>query len=157
MLRFPAGPLAVLAPLVLLAACGYDPGPVVTQNSRTDARLAPEIASGQIAVQPLVNGTQIAIPDDMLFAPGRTELDEKGRIVLTYVIQSLIEPTLLTIGVGDASDTLHGARAQAVADYFRYHSLGPQLVPTAAPQVVPVGPAGTPVQGTMITLNVVSG
>jgi hypothetical protein len=129
----------------------------MTQNSRADARLAPEIASGQVVVQPLLGGTQIAIPDDMLFAPGRTQLDDRGRRVLTYVIQSLIEPTFLTIGVADASDGLQGARTQSVMDYFRNHSLGSEIVPTETPAVVPVGAAGTPVQGTVITLNVVSG
>ncbi len=158
MTHFPAGRfVALLAPLCMLAACGSDPGPTPTLNSRMDARLAPEIAAGQVAVQPLPSGTQVAIPDDILFSPGATTLDGKGVDVLTHVIQALIEPTLITIGVGDASDTLQGVRAQAVADYFRNHSLGSQLVPSATPQVVPVGAAGTPVQGTTITVTVVSG
>jgi flagellar motor protein MotB len=158
MTRFRAGPLAAMLPaLVLIAACSSEPSPVMTQNGRMDARLAPEIASGQVAVQPLASGTQIAIPDDMLFAPGRTQLDDKGRMVLTHVIQAMIEPTLLTIGVADASDTFQGLRAQAVADYFRGHSLGPQLVPATAPQVVSVGAAGTSLPGSVITLTVVSG
>ncbi len=158
MKRFQAARLAaVLAPLGVIAACSTDPGPAMTQNSRMDARLAPEIASGQVAVQPLLNGTQIAIPDSMLFSPGATQLDNQGRLVLTHVIQALIEPTLVTIGVADASDGLQGGRAQSVMDYFRNHSLGQQVVPAETAPVVPVGPTGTPLQGTTITVNVIAG
>ena len=99
---------AMLAPIALVAACSQDPAPAAVQSGRMDARLAPEIAAGQVAVQPLPNGTQVVIPDEMLFAPGRTQLDPKGTLVLTHVIQALIEPTMVTIGVADASDGLQG-------------------------------------------------
>jgi hypothetical protein len=148
---------AVLVPIVAVAACSSDPAPAVVQNSRMDARLAPEIAAGQIAVQPLPDGAQVAIPDDMLFAPGRTQLDDKGRLVLTHVIQALIEPTMITIGVADASDGLQGGRTQSVLDYFRDHALGQQVAPVESPPVVPVGAPGTPLQGTTITINVIPG
>jgi hypothetical protein len=148
---------AMLAPIALVVACSSDPAPVAVQSGRMDARLAPEIAAGQVAVQPLPNGTQVVIPDEMLFAPGRTQLDPKGTLVLTHVIQALIEPTMITIGVADASDGLQGGRTQSVLDYFRNHALGQQVAPMEAPPVVPVGPAGTPLQGTTITVNVISG
>jgi hypothetical protein len=93
----------------------------------------------------------------MLFPAGSAQLDDRGRLVLTHVIQALIEPSLVTIAVADASDSLQGARAQAVSDYFRDHMLGQQLVPGQAPAVVPVGAVGTPGQGATITVNVVSG
>jgi hypothetical protein len=148
---------AMLAPIALVAACSQDPAPAAVQSGRMDARLAPEIAAGQVAVQPLPNGTQVVIPDEMLFAPGRTQLDPKGTLVLTHVIQALIEPTMVTIGVADASDGLQGGRTQSVLDYFRNHALGQQVAPMEAPPVVSVGPAGTPLQGTTITVNVISG
>jgi hypothetical protein len=158
MMRFQAGRfVAAVAPLVLLAACASEPPATVVQNDRMQARLAPEIAGSQLSVSPLPGGTQVAIPDQALFQPGSAKLSDKGRFVLTYVIQALLEPKILSIGVADASDSLQVARAQTVADYFSGHSLGPQLQPLdAPPPVVPVGPAGTPLQGVSVTVNVVS-
>jgi hypothetical protein len=157
MMRFQAGrSLAMLAPLVLLAACATEPSAPVAQNDRMEARLAPEIAGGQLSVLPLADGTQVAIPDQALFQPGSAKLSDKGRFTLTYVIQALLEPSILTIGVADASDSLQVARAKTVADYFSGHSLGPQLLPIdAPPPVVPVGPAGTPLQGVSVTVNII--
>jgi hypothetical protein len=129
-----------------------------TQNDRMQARLAPEIASGAVVVQQTPAGTLVSIPDSTLFAPGSGVLSAEGTRVLTYVIQALLEPTLLTIQVGDASDGPQGARAAAVADYFRDHSLANQLLPVVLPTApVAVGAAGTPLQGTTIAVSVVSG
>jgi len=156
MMRFQARRLvALLAPLFVVAACSWEPSSPQMLNDRMQARLAPEIAAGQVAVQPLAAGTQVAIPEQSLFSPGSAQLSDKGRSILTYVIQALLEPTMLTIQVADASDSLQGARAAAVAQYFRDHSLGQQLQPTVIGTEVPVGPAGTPVQGMTITVNVV--
>jgi len=159
MMRFQAGRcVAALAPLFLLAACAGEPSATQMLNSRMSARLAPEIEAGQIAVAPLPAGSQIAISDETLFAPGSGKLDDRGQRTLTYLIQALLEPSILTIQVNDASDSLSGARAAAVMDYFTYHRLGAQVLPsTDAPGTVPVGPVGTPVQGTTITVSVVPG
>jgi flagellar motor protein MotB len=159
MTRFQAGRIvAVLAPLFLVVACSTEPSPTQTLNLRMQARLAPEIADGKVVVQPVPGGTQVAITEDSLFPVGGTQLDTRGQRVLTYFIQALLEPSILQIGVAGAPDTLQGARAQAVSQYLRDHSLGTELVPTDASAAVPVGPIGTPLPpGTVITVNIVSG
>jgi hypothetical protein len=155
MTRIPVGRLvAAIAPLVLLAACAEPPAPVV-QNDRMQERLSPEIAAGKVTVQPTPAGTQVVIPEDTLFLFGSAKLSESGTAMLTYVTQSMLEPTILSIGVADPSDSLQGARVRAVQDYFALHRLGASLQPTDAPVAVPVGPAGTPVPGLTITVNVV--
>jgi hypothetical protein len=161
MMRFQAGPaLAMLAPLFLVAACSGEPSSPHMLTSRMQARLSPEVESGQVAVQPLPAGTQVAISEQSLFAPGSAVLDDKGRNVLTYVVQALLEPSILSIQVADSSDSLQGARAAAVMQYFQDHQIGAQFVPTPmqdATQAVPVGAVGTPVQGLTITVSVVAG
>ena len=158
-MRFQGGRCAaLLAPLFLVAACASEPSAPQMQSIRMQARLTPEIQSGKLAVQPLPNGTQIVIPEQALFAPGSATLDTSGQDVLTYVVQALLEPTIITIQVADASDSLQGARAQAVADYFRYHRLSQQVLPpTIGSQPVAVGAPGTAVQGMTITVNVMPG
>jgi hypothetical protein len=156
MMRIPAGRLAAaIAPLVLVAACATEPPAPVTQNLRMQNRLAPEIAGGRLTVQPTQAGTAIVIPEDSLFLFGSAKLSPSGTATLTYVTQALLEPSILSIGVADPSDSLQGARVRAVTDYFTLHRIGPSLLPTAAPVVVPVGPSGTPVPGLSITVNVV--
>lgn len=155
-------PLVLLGPL-LLGGCvnsGLSYAPQ-TQDARMQARLWPEVQSGRVVVQAVPTGTQVSIPDQQLFAPGSARLTANGGRLLTYVVQALLEPTLLTIQVSDASDGPQGARTQAILDYFRNHQLGGQAVsalpPEGQPAAVPVGAAGTPVQGTIITVNVASG
>jgi hypothetical protein len=150
-------PLAALAPLLLFAACAGEPSSPVMQNDRMSARLAPEITAGTVSVQPQPAGTQVAIPDQSLFSPGSGLLNDHGRMVLTYVVQALLEPTLLTIGVGDASDGPQGARTASVADYIHEHAPGAQIAPVMVPGAVPVGAVGTPVPGTTITVSVAGG
>jgi flagellar motor protein MotB len=151
--RFPAARIAAaLAPLCLFAACADTP-PVQTLNDRMSARLAPEIQSGKVAVQPLADGTQVAITDDLLFPPGSAQLDAAGQRELTYVIQALLQPAILTVTMANQSDSLSGARAAAVQRYFREHL----LYPAPQPAYLPVGSAGVPPQGSMITVRIVSG
>jgi hypothetical protein len=158
MMRIPTGRfVAAIAPLVLLAACAAEPPPAVVQNNRMQNRLAPEIAANKLAVQPTAAGTQVIIPEDSLFTYGSANLSPSGTAIMTYVTQALLEPSILSIGVADPSDSLQGARVRAVQDYFQYHRLGSSLQPTDAPSVVPIGPTGTPVPGLTITVNVVSG
>ncbi len=155
MMRFQAGRAAVLlAPLFLVAACAGAPTATQDLNGRLTARLAPEIQAGQVAVHPLADGSQVAIPEDSLFPPGSARLDDKGRSVLTYFIQALLEPTILTIQVADASNSLEGARAQAIIDFLRQNSLWSRVQAGSAPTSVQVGAVGTPIQGVTITVNV---
>jgi len=156
MTRIPAGRLvAAIAPLVLLAACATEPPAPVTPNLRMQERLSPEIAGGKVTVQPTAAGTEVVIPEDTLFLFGSAKLSDSGTAILTYVTQAMLEPTILSIGVADPSDSLQGARVRAVTDYFALHRLGPSLHATDAPVAVPVGPSGTPVPGLSITVSVV--
>jgi flagellar motor protein MotB len=141
-----------LAPLCLFAACAGEQ-PVQTLNDRMAARLSPEIEAGKVAVQSLPDGTQVAIGDDVLFAPGSAQLDAQGQRELTYVIQALLQPAILTVTTANASDSLSGARAAAVQQYFQDHL----LYPAPQPAYLPVGSAGVPAQGSTITVKLVSG
>jgi hypothetical protein len=151
--RFRAAQLALaVLPLGLLAACAGGSS-VQTLNDRMSARLSPEIQTGQVSVQPLADGTQVTIQDGILFAPGSGLLAPQGQRELTYVTQALLQPAMLTVTTTNNADSLAGARAAAVQQFFTDHLLPPAPMPT----YLPANTVGMTQQGSAVTITVQPG
>jgi hypothetical protein len=160
MIRFQACRAALLVgPIVLLAACGSSGVNQATGNlqDRLQAQLRPDIAAGQVTLQPLPAGARVAFRDPTVFAGGGVELDDKGRYVLASTIQALLDPRLMRVEVADTAATPYGdqtSRVQAVRDYFVTYGLGPTLQPTGSPTMTPPGSVHAAPPGLTITINV---
>jgi hypothetical protein len=146
----------LVAPLLVVAACA----PSSTQNlyDRMSARLAPDIEAGRATLQPLPSGVGVTLVGGTLFTPGRSDLSEAGRDVMTGVIQALLAPRLLRIEVetSAAPGTLQATRVQSVAQYLRQANLGAPIQLSLPTQGEPPGTvAAAPYEAT-ITVNVIS-
>jgi hypothetical protein len=151
MMRLPANHRAILLGSLLLTAACSSGTPTPDLNARLQARLAPQIATNQAAVQQLPDGSQVLLIDQSLFADGGAQLNDKGQYILASVIEGLLEPRLLRIEITDqpTSAYLQNARIQAVTQYFADYGLAPTLQPPSAPI------AATP-PGTIIAIHVAS-
>jgi len=147
-------PILALGSVLSIAACGswWGPsGPVRDLGDRLQARLAPDIAAGRVALDRLPDGARVTLADQNLFANGGTALGGAGQTVLTGVIQGLIDPNQLRITVTGAAATPgdgQGAQTQAVTQYFDEYGLGQTLQPPGSGDASPQGPA--------ITIRVIS-
>ncbi len=163
MVRFQAGRLALsLSPMLLIAGCASFSGIGCTAQvleDRMQTQLKSDIAAGQVTLEQLPDGTRVTIVEQSLYPDGRTELDDKGRNVLTKVIQALLNPALLQIAVADLPATqadLQGPRVQSVTQYFKDAGLEPALQPPAPQQETAPDSAGTAAQGLTITVKIIS-
>jgi chemotaxis protein MotB len=89
---------------------------IATMQSSYDALvtdLEAEVSSGQIEIQRLREGLRLNVSDEVLFASGSADLDEKGRKVLVKVATQLkqLEDTILVRGHTD-DRPIGGALAQ---------------------------------------------
>ena len=99
------------------------------------ARLAPDISAGRVALDRLPDGARVTLADPDLFASGGTALGNSGQVVLTGVIQGLVDPSLLRIAVTGSAAMQgdgQGAQTQAVTQYFDEYGLG-QALQSSAP------------------------
>ena len=151
-MRRPAVHRAILLGSLLLTAgcsCG---SPTQDLNARLQARLAPQLATNQAALQQLPDGSQVLLIDQSLFTVGDAQLTDQGQYILASVIEALIDPRLLRIAIADQPGTsayLQSARIQAVNQYFTDYGLAGTLQPPSAPVVA------TPL-GTVIGIHVAS-
>jgi hypothetical protein len=159
--------LAVLLCLLLaLGACGQSSGEqraTSLLDERLQVTLAPDIAAGNAALQPLQNGAQVTLLGTAQYPPGARAEDVNGRDVRADVVEGLLDPRLIRIQVGDTSvlsDYQRDARVRDMTQYLQTYGLEPTLQPaaplqSAAPvQVVPVGSAGGVPAGLTITISV---
>jgi hypothetical protein len=143
-----------LGSVLSIAACGSWWGPPDTAQDlgdRLQARLAPDIAAGRVALDRLPDGARVTLADQTLFASGGTALGGAGQTVLTGVIQGLIDPSLLRIAITDSAAAQgdgQGAQTQAVTQYFDEYGLGRTLQPPGTGDASP--------QGLAITIRIVS-
>ena len=118
----------LIAPLLVVAACcaSYTGRSRQDLYGRMSVSLAPDIAAGRATLQPLPSGVGVTLVGGAVFTPGRSDLSEAGRDVMTSVIQALLDPRLMTIDVETwaAPGTLQAARVQSVAQYIRQANLG---------------------------------
>jgi hypothetical protein len=151
---------SLLCPLVLLAACG---GPSGQQRAaweldhRLENRLAPNIAAGDAALQPLPDGARVTFLSPAQFPNGMRPVGAGGGDVRANFIQGLLDPRLMRLQVADTSalpPSLQQARIRDLTLYLVDARLGPTLQPAAPPQGMPPGPDGAVPAGLTITVNV---
>jgi hypothetical protein len=138
-----------LTPLLLLGACSFDHGLSRTTdllNDRLQARLAPDIAAGTAAIQPLPNGARVTLLSGSQFSNDIDTLADKHREVRASVIQGLLDPALVHIAVADTSALpadQREARVRNVIEYFKANGVGQTILPdTAPPPAVATAPPG---------------
>jgi hypothetical protein len=125
----------LLIPLLAVSACTSDYGRGKVSydlDNRLNQRLAPDIAAGRVTVNQVDDTTMVALADQSLFTPGRAELNDAGRNVLTGVMQALLNPRLLRIEVAHPVGTLPAARTQVVQQYFSEANLEATPQPDAS-------------------------
>jgi hypothetical protein len=150
--------LAVLLPL-LLAACGLSGQQRTTQhlNDRLAEGTAPDVAAGNMVLQPLPDGAQVTLLGSSLFPADERALSDQTRDVRTGVIQSLLDPRLMRVHVVDTSGLpaeQRDARVRNITQYFIAYGLESTLVSAAPQAVLPPGPVGATPLGLTITISV---
>jgi hypothetical protein len=146
----------LFAPLLLLAACGDHGLSRTTEllNDRLHATLAPDVATGHAALQPLPNGALVTLLGNSDFRDQVDAKDARYREVRASLIQGLLDPSLVRIAVADTSGLTaeqRATRVHNVIQYFKDNGLALSLVPEGQAPVVPAGAAPVP-QGVAITL-----
>lgn len=150
----------LVSPMLVVAGCTSFSGQA-TQNlgDRLQVQLRKDIAAGRVTLDRLPDGARVTLVEPALYPSGGTELDDKGRSVLTNVIEALLDPRLLRIEVADsppATASVQAARVQGVTQYFKDANLGSTLEPSAPPQGGPPDSAGPASQGLTITVTIKS-
>ena len=145
------------APLLLVTACSWDHGLHRTSellNDRLQVTLAPDIAAGHAALQPLPNGALVTLLGNSDFRDQVDARDDRIREVRASVVQGLLDPSLIHIAVADTSSLTAGQRAtrvRNVTQYFKDNGLALSLLPEGQAPALPAGAASAP-QGVTITL-----
>jgi hypothetical protein len=151
--------VVLLTPLVLLAACGSS-GQQRTAQSLDDrllAQMRPDIAAGNVVLQPLPDGAQVTLLGTSQFPNGVKAFDDQQPDVRSAVIEGLLDPSLMQIQVADTStlpDDQRNTRILNVARYFEAYGLEQTLQPTVPPQAVSPPPATAAPPGLTITIRV---
>jgi hypothetical protein len=145
----------LLLPLLAIAACSSLQTKATNDlNARLQKRLAPDITAGRAVVEPLPDGARVTLVEQVLYPRGGTTMDDQGINVLTHVVQSLVEPSLLQITVTASPNTpeyLKAARMKAVLQ-----DLAPAMLGNAVqPDLMVPDNAAAP--GPTITIKVVTG
>jgi flagellar motor protein MotB len=158
MMRCQTGRLvALFVPMLFVVACAPSGNrSVANLGQRMQVLLAPDIAAGRVGLEQLPDGARVTLPEQSLFPPGRSELDDRGRFLLASVIQGLLDPGILRIDVAEPAPSpvyLQGPRAGAVRQFFVDYGLGPALQPAAVPQ----GSVDTTPQDLTISVSIASG
>ena len=145
----------LFSPLILVTACGS--GQQHTRqllDDRMQTQLAPDIAAGRAAFQPLPDGVQVTLLDPSLFPNDKKAMAGNSPDIRAGVIEALLDPSLMRVQVTDTSalpDAQRDTRVRNVRDYFVNNGLGPTLLP-AEPSQVQVPAAAAPA-GLTITIN----
>ena len=116
-----------VAQLALLLGCASERSPQDI-GDRLQAELTPELAGGRVTLEQLPDGTRVILPDQTLFPTGGTEMDARGRDILTSVVQALLAPPLLQVDVAGPAGTpmpLQQARLRAVTQFLQGIQVAP--------------------------------
>jgi len=145
--------LVVICPLLLLAACGSSNQQRTARllDQRLQTQLAPDIAAGNAAFQPLPDGARVTLLGQSQFPNDVQALDNKSRDVRASVVEGLLDPELMRIDVADTStlpDDQRDTRVRDVRQYFEAVGLGSTL------QSMPPEPAAATPAGLTITIAV---
>lgn len=148
--------LVLLAPLLFLGACGptREQATAHLLNQRLQEKLGADIAANRVALETLPAGAKVTFLDtSSTSTPGRLQVSDPGAgSVRASVIESLLDPSLMRIGVTDTSALLPEQKAERTRDltqYIQSMQLGSTLQPAEPPAAQPSGPAGM-----ALTINV---
>jgi hypothetical protein len=132
---------ALLSPLVVLAACSSGPQHTTRLlDQRLQAQLAPDIAAGKAALQPLPNGARITLLGNPPFPDNRKARETSQGDVRASVIESLLDPTLMRVTVADTSglpQSQRDTRVRSLEQYFTDYGLASTLQPGVPDQAAP--------------------
>jgi len=148
----------LLAPLLLLAACSSDHGlrrSAALLNDRLKVTMAPDIAGGTAAVQPLSNGALVTLLGNSDFPNTVDARADRFRDVRASVIEGLLDPSLIRVAVADTSPLptyQRETRVRNVNQYFQDNGLSLTLVPDGPPPALPAGSTVPPGLGISIAL-----
>src|SRR5262245_37145766 len=143
-----------VAQLILLLGCASERSPQDI-GDRLQAELSPELASGSVTLERLPDGARVTLPDQTLFPTGGTELDAKGRFVLTRLVQALLAPSLLQVdvaGPANAPMPLQQARVRTVTQFLEGIQVAPNLLFMGLQEGPPAAGDAAP-QATTITVT----
>lgn len=139
-MRLAVGWSVMVLGTLLLAACGADTGEqraTADLNNRLQARLAPDIAAGRAAVQPLPDGARVT-----LMAPMNGQWGVgQGQDARVSTVQALLNPSLLRIEL--AKQTPYDEAMLQALSVMNWQSLT-----RADPSIAPLG-------GVVVTVRVV--
>jgi len=145
----------LLLSATVLAACGQGPQRNTARllDQRLRASLATEIADGRAAVEGLPDGSRVTLLTPSSFTNGPMALDDKYPDIRAGVIEGMLDPRLMWVGVADTTtlpDDQRRIRVRNVEQYFADNGLGNTL--RQPPNVQE--PAATVPGGLAITIGV---
>lgn len=144
----------LLAPLLLLAACGSSQNRTARLlNDRLQERLAPDLKAGHVALQPVPDGARVTLLEATPFTNSKYALDDQYPDIRASVIEAMLDPMLMQVRIADTStlpEDQRETRVLNVRQYFIANGLGQVLQPADPLQAAPAsGPAGL-----AVTINV---
>jgi hypothetical protein len=151
--------VVLLFPLLLLTACGR-PSPLQRTtwllDYRLETQLAPDIAAGDVMLQPLPDGARVTLLGPAQFPNGRQRIAGDGYDVRASVIEGMLDPSLMRVAVADTTglpENQREARVRNVRQYFETSGLGSVLQPAEPLQAVAPGSAGLVPAGLTLTIS----
>lgn len=146
-----------LTPILLAVGCASSSQLTAWElQNRLEARLTPETANGRVGIEPLPDGVRVTVSEQSLFPYGSAQLDDRGRNLLTNLVESLLDPRLLQIDVSEAAATspsLQQARISAVTQFIQAIQVAPQLVFVNVQQSMPAAGAAPEVLAITVTVG----
>jgi hypothetical protein len=145
--------MLIVAPLVLLAACGASPQQRTARllDERMHTQLARQVAAGRAVVERLPDGVRVTVFDQSMFQNDARSLDDQSPDIRADVIEGLLDPSLMRVQVADTSTMppqQRDLRVRNVEQYFVANGLGSILVPAEA------APAAGAPAGLAVTVGV---
>ena len=146
--------LVLLAPLLCLAACGPDRERATAGflNQRLQEQLDTDVKANRVALEALPTGARVTFLDTSPTVGGPQVSDPGVGSVRASVIEALLDPSLMRIGVTDTSalsPDQKAARVGNLTQYIQSMQLGSTLQPAEPAEAQRPGPAGM-----LLTINV---
>ena len=144
----------LFAPLLCLAACGptREQATAGFLNQRLQEQLGADVTANRVALEALPTGARVTFLDTSSTPGGLQMSDPSIGSVRASVIEALLDPSLMRIGVTDTSalpPDQKAARVSSLTQYIQSMQLGSTLQPAAPPEAQQPGPTGM-----TLTINV---
>ncbi len=148
--------VVLLAPLLCLAACGptREQATAGLLNQRLQEQLDADVKGNRVALETLPTGARVTFLDTSSTPGGLQDPDPSLGSTRASVIEALLDPSLMRIGVTDTSvlpPDEKAARTRDLTQYIQSMQLGSTLQPAESPEAQPSGPGPA---GMRLTINV---